>query len=323
MALITKPDVSKIWAATGSTAAPPDAKISSGWSYEMMPFEWENYLQNRTDTMLNHVTQRGIAEWDAITEYQANRSYVTGSNGVVYVALTTNTNINPTADGGTNWNRAFPSITGGGATGTWGVSISGSAATLTTGRTIGMTGDVTWTSPSFNGGGNVTAAATLALTGVTPGVYNNLGGSVRPITVDGKGRITATGVPVTITPDWANIIGIPTTASGWITDVIIKDSDTGSAQLPAGTTAQRSSNGAGKLRFNTTVGRPEINNGSTWGSLGGATGGGADAVFYLNDQVVNNNFLLVAGQNAGTFGPISIADGVTVTISDGSTWSIV
>jgi hypothetical protein len=44
-------------------------------------------------------------------------------------------------------------------------SCTGNAATATalaTGRTMAMTGDVTWTSPSFNGSGNVTAAATIA-----------------------------------------------------------------------------------------------------------------------------------------------------------------
>ena len=44
-------------------------------------------------------------------------------------------------------------------------NTTGNAATATilaTGRTIAMTGDVTWTSPSFNGSGNVTAAATIA-----------------------------------------------------------------------------------------------------------------------------------------------------------------
>lgn len=40
-------------------------------------------------------------------------------------------------------------------------STTGSAATLTTGRTIGMTGDVTWTSASFNGSGNVTGTSTI------------------------------------------------------------------------------------------------------------------------------------------------------------------
>lgn len=40
-------------------------------------------------------------------------------------------------------------------------NTTGSAATLTTGRTIGITGPITWTSPNFNGSMNVTAAATV------------------------------------------------------------------------------------------------------------------------------------------------------------------
>lgn len=51
--------------------------------------------------------------------------------------------------------------------------------------------------------------------------------------------------------------------------LVAKDSNTGSAQLPAGTTAQRSPNGAGKLRYNTELSRPEVNNGTTWDLLGG------------------------------------------------------
>ena len=38
---------------------------------------------------------------------------------------------------------------------------SDTATALASGRTIGMTGDVVWTSPSFDGSGNVTAAATI------------------------------------------------------------------------------------------------------------------------------------------------------------------
>ena len=57
------------------------------------------------------------------------------------------------------------------------------ATTLQTGRTIGMTGDVTWTSASFNGSANVTGTATLANSGVTAGTYTK-------VTVDAKGRVT-------------------------------------------------------------------------------------------------------------------------------------
>lgn len=56
---------------------------------------------------------------------------------------------------------------------------------------------------------------------------------------------------------------------------------------------------------------------------GGATGGGADQIFYENGQTVNTNYTITTNNNAGTFGPVSIATGVTVTIPSGSVWSIV
>ena len=45
-------------------------------------------------------------------------------------------------------------------------------------------------------------------------------------------------------------------------------------------------------------------------------------VFYTNDQTVTANYTLPTNKNAMTTGPISINDGVTVTISDGSRWVI-
>lgn len=67
-------------------------------------------------------------------------------------------------------------------------STTGSAATLTTGRTISMTGDVTWTT-TFDGSANVTAAGTLSNTGVTPATYGT-SVNIPQITVDAKGRIS-------------------------------------------------------------------------------------------------------------------------------------
>lgn len=57
--------------------------------------------------------------------------------------------------------------------------------------------------------------------------------------------------------------------------------------------------------------------------MSGATGGGDDLVFYENDQVVKNNYSITAGKNAMSAGPISINNGITVTIPNGSTWTIV
>lgn len=65
---------------------------------------------------------------------------------------------------------------------------------------------------------------------------------------------------------------------------------------------------------------------TTWINLtlrGGAVGGGDDKIFYLNDQAVNVNYNIPSNQNAVSAGPITINNGVTVTIPDGSTWTVV
>jgi len=57
--------------------------------------------------------------------------------------------------------------------------------------------------------------------------------------------------------------------------------------------------------------------------IGGATGGGSDKIFYVNDQTVNTSYTISTGKNAMTAGPITVSNGVTVTVPNGSTWSIV
>jgi hypothetical protein len=52
--------------------------------------------------------------------------------------------------------------------------------------------------------------------------------------------------------------------------------------------------------------------------------GSSDDVFVrLNLQTIEENYTMPVGYNGVTAGPITIADGVTVTIPDGSAWSIV
>jgi hypothetical protein len=100
---------------------------------------------------------------------------------------------------------------------------------------------------------------------------------------------------------------------------------TGSAAIPSGTTGERDGSPAtGYFRFNSTLSKFEGYNGSAWGSVGGgATGGGSDDIFIENGQTVTTNYTLSTGKNAGSFGPISIADGVTVTVPSGQVWSII
>ena len=61
----------------------------------------------------------------------------------------------------------------------------------------------------------------------------------------------------------------------------------------------------------------------SWGKAGGATGGGSDEMFYVNGQNVTTDYTLAATKNAGTFGPITINSGKTVTVASGATWTIV
>ena len=53
------------------------------------------------------------------------------------------------------------------------------------------------------------------------------------------------------------------------------------------------------------------------------TGGGSDKAFYLNDITINTNYTIPTAKNAGTFGPVTIASGIVVTVSSGSTWTVV
>lgn len=108
-----------------------------------------------------------------------------------------------------------------------------------------------------------------------------------------------------------------------VVDLLTLES-TGAAILNVGTTGERpAAPEAGMVRYNSTTTKFEGYNGA-WGALGGgATGGGTDSVFFENAQVVANNYTIPSTVNAGTFGPISINDGVTVTVTDPSVWTIV
>ena len=54
--------------------------------------------------------------------------------------------------------------------------------------------------------------------------------------------------------------------------------------------------------------------------VGGAT---TNKVFFNNDQTVWNSYSIPANTNSGTFGPVTVAAGQTVTIPSGSYWTIV
>jgi hypothetical protein len=97
---------------------------------------------------------------------------------------------------------AFPLLSGSYTDPSWILSLAGSkiagniagnagsATKLATARSISASGDATWTI-DFDGSSNVSAALTLALSGVTQGTYKS-------VTVDAKGRVIAGTNPTTL-----------------------------------------------------------------------------------------------------------------------------
>ena len=66
--------------------------------------------------------------------------------------------------------------------------------------------------------------------------------------------------------------------------------------------------------------------GLTWAeqsASGGAVGGGSDTVFWENGQTVTTNYTITNNTNAGSFGPITINSGVTVTVGSGENWTVI
>ena len=119
-----------------------------------------------------------------------------------------------------------------------------------------------------------------------------------------------------------NRVGVLTAAPAYAFDI----NSTGGARVPVGTTGQRPTGAAGVIRFNSTDGTFEGHNGSTWGEIGGAGGGlfkgengevgsSAGDIFRVNEKELNTNVTIDADENASCAGPLTIATGVTLTVT--------
>jgi hypothetical protein len=159
-----------------------------------------------------------------------------------------------------------------------------------------------------------TLGAQATITGAATSITSSDLTASRALTSDGSGKVAASSVTATELGYLSGISGITQ-----------RTTSTGSAKVPSGTEAQRDgSPAAGYFRFNSDITKFEGYNGSAWGSVGGgATGGGSDEIFFENGQVVTTNYTITDGKNAGSFGPITINSGVTVTVGTGEVWTIV
>ena len=102
---------------------------------------------------------------------------------------------------------------------------------------------------------------------------------------------------------------------------------TGSAYMPSGTTAQRDATpDIGALRYNTDNNAFEgFFNDSQWHNAGGGQMYGTASIkgIFYNNTTISENVTVAAGTNGGSFGPITVSNGFTVTVDNGSVWSIV
>jgi hypothetical protein len=136
----------------------------------------------------------------------------------------------------------------------------------------------------------------------------------------GTGITVPNGVAMVLYCNGTNVVNAITYFGSLDIDVLDVLTD---LTLPVGTTAQRPTPAAGKVRFNTSSARFEGYDGTEWGQLGGgATGGGADAVFIENGQTVTTSYAIPVGKNALSTGPILIDSGAVVTIPAGSRWLV-
>ncbi len=109
MAEIQKPSnlTENFWADIGEIVEPSNTKKQQGWIAEIPPFQFENWLNNRTQKAIAHIVQHGISEWDANTEYQEGKSYVQDEDGVIYRAIQTHSGVNPKFDSAGVWGQPF------------------------------------------------------------------------------------------------------------------------------------------------------------------------------------------------------------------------
>ena len=189
--------------------------------------------------------------------------------------------------------------------------------------------ELTSTVGNFNVNGNLTVTGnTNAVAATYTGNVAALNISTANVTATGAGAFTgnvsAANFSTTGFSNAANVV-VTTLLTGNNANLSgqVNMTSTGAVLVPAGTTAERPTAASGQFRFNSSLTRFEGYNGTNWGTLGGATGGGNDQIFYENGQNVTTDYTIASTKNAMSAGPITVDSGATVTVDTGANWIIV
>lgn len=227
---------------------------------------------------------------------------VAGANTITFPAATGTVLLDPnTAFTGTTTFETISAtgdISGRNFSSSGSISLSGMVYSSGTSQFKIPVGTTSERAGGFNGNGSI-SGTTLSISTVSTGALS-VGSTISGTGVTAGTRITAFGTGTggagtyTVTP------------SQTVTSTVIVDAPV-----------------TGMIRYNSTLSTFEGYSGTTWGSIGGgATGGGSDAVFNLNGQIITASYTIPVGKNANSVGPLTVNAGVAVTISAGSRWVI-
>lgn len=291
------------------------------------------YFKNASNVIKSFTIDDAVVTLSG-TQTLTNKTISAGSNNISGL---TNSNLSGTA-GITNANLANSSIT----VGTTAIALGASSTTLagltsvTSTTFVGaLTGNAstattlqtarTINGVSFNGSANitVTATATNALTigtGLSGTSYNGSGAVT--IAIDSTvATLTGTQSLSNKTITASSFSGTTGAFSGQVTSTVA----TGTAPLVVASTTKvanlnvemvdgyhaDTANGVNTIAVRDASG--EVN----------ATGFAATGGMFEHANVISANYAINSGNNAISAGPVTVANGVTVTIPTGSTWVIV
>jgi hypothetical protein len=200
-------------------------------------------------------------------------------------------------------------------------STTGNAATATalaTGRTISITGDLAYTSPSFDGTGNVTAAGTLA-TVATPGSTGS-STAIPIVTINAKGLTTSITTAAVIAP--AGTLSGNTLAAGVTASSLTSLGTIASLTATAGTVATTptaSTDIANKLYVDTVAQGLDAKASCVAATTADITLSGAQTIDGVS--IVAGNRVLVKNQTLSENNGIYLcASGSWTRTTDANTW---
>lgn len=315
MADIIRPVYNEIWASSGEFFSPGSAKISSGWVQELMPYQYENFLQNRNDTSIAYLLQKGVPEWDSVQEYIANKSIVTYSSNL-YISIVNNTGVVPTD--AVTWRKLTVTIA---PNGTVPISSGGTGATTATdARTnlgLGTAATISADSIVLK---SITGNAPAADKWTSPITLSLSGGATGTVLVDGSSNAT-----INVTGLNASSISSGTVPSTALSNATLKTSSTGSTVLASGSTSERDlSPLEGYTRWNKTTKVVEVFNGTSWTVN---TNQSEDSLLnranHTGTQPITSISGLEAQTSAGVVAAIAMAQTFTSVPSTFQAWEIV